>query len=73
MPAVDYRLADGLSWHELATVLRLAIASDKAVGLEVAIYNPVLDQDGSAGFGLTATLVQALGTSASRMSDSQIN
>ena len=37
MPAVDYRLADGMSWHELATVLRLAIASGKAVGLEVAI------------------------------------
>ena len=65
MPAVDYRIPGGLSWNELATVLRLALASDKAVGLEVAIYNPLLDRDGSAGRGLAATLVEALEAGAS--------
>src|SRR5262245_14353337 len=40
MPAVDYRLPDGLSWHEMTRVLRLATVSTRAVGLEVTIYNP---------------------------------
>jgi arginase len=60
MPAVDYRIPDGLSWQELETVLRLAIASRKAVGLEVTIYNPALDQDGTAGRGLADCLARAL-------------
>jgi arginase len=60
MPAVDYRMPDGFSWDELTAVLRLALASGRAVGLEVAIYNPLLDRDGSAGRGLAATLVRAL-------------
>ena len=64
MPAVDYRLPGGLSWNELKSVLTLAIASGRAVGLEVTIYNPALDDDGSAGRELTSTLVVALGTSA---------
>ena len=47
MPAVDYRLPDGLSWEELTTVLRIAIASNGVVGLDVTIYNPKLDPDGA--------------------------
>lgn len=62
MPAVDYRLEDGLSWSELTTVLRTAMASPKAVGIEITIYNPKLDKDGSAGRGLADTLVRALTT-----------
>ncbi len=62
MPAVDYRLPDGLSWDELRITLRHALDSGRAVGLEVAIYNPSLDADGAAGRGLTHTLVQALTT-----------
>lgn len=64
MPAVDYRIADGLSWDELQTTLQIALRSGKAVGLEVTIYNPALDQDGSAGRELVATLSAALGTRA---------
>jgi arginase len=64
MPAVDYRLPDGLDWSEAATVLEIALASGRAVGLEVTIYNPSLDEDGAAGRGLTDMLVAALGTSA---------
>lgn len=63
MPAVDYHLPDGLAWHELERVLSTALASGRCVGLEVTIYNPTLDADGSAGRGLTDTLVAALGTS----------
>ena len=64
MPAVDYRLPDGFSWSEVTSILRQALASGRAVGLEVTIYNPALDEDGTAGRELTNVLVGALGTSA---------
>lgn len=60
MPAVDFRLPDGLSWNELATVLRIALSSDRARGLEITIYNPRLDEDGSAGRGLVDLLAGVL-------------
>jgi arginase len=43
-------------------VLKVALASEKAVGLEVAIYNPTLDDDGTAGQLLTDVLATALAT-----------
>jgi arginase len=55
MPAVDYRLPDGLSWDELITTLQLGVAG-RAVGLDVTIFNPSLDPDG----GLARSLVDAL-------------
>ncbi len=61
MPAVDYRIPDGLSWAELTIVVRIAGESERATGIEVTIYNPNLDPDGTCGRGLTATLVEALG------------
>jgi arginase len=61
MPAVDFRIPDGLSWEDVTTVLRAALASGKAVGIEVTIYNPTLDRDGSAGRGLVDVLARALG------------
>jgi len=64
MPAVDYHVPGGLSWDELGAALRIILASGKAVGLEVAIYNPRLDEDGSAGRGLADVLAAALGTAA---------
>ncbi len=43
MPAVDYRIADGLSWDELTAMLRAVCASGRVVGLDITIYNPRLD------------------------------
>ena len=60
MPAVDYRLPDGLSWPELETVLRLAIDAGRVVGLEITIFNPTLDPDGTIARELVACLVRAL-------------
>jgi arginase len=60
MPAVDYRIPGGLSWDELGTTLRHAMDSGRAVGLEVTIYNPRLDPDGSSGRGLAETVGAAL-------------
>lgn len=59
MPAVDFRVPGGLSLDDVVTVLRLAIASGKAVGIEVTIYNPTLDRDGSAGRNLVDVLARA--------------
>ena len=64
MPAVDYRNPDGLSWEELRTVLRRALGSGRAMGIEVAIYNPNLDPEGLAGRGLVDVLAESLGTGA---------
>ncbi|HET6149630.1 MAG TPA: arginase family protein [Polyangia bacterium] len=63
MPAVDYRTAGGMSWRELATILKTALGSGRCVGIEVTIYNPNLDPDGAAGRGLAAVLEECLRTS----------
>jgi arginase len=63
MPAVDYRLADGFSWDEMHAMLSAALSSARAVGLELTIYNPALDENGQAGRELTDMLARALGTS----------
>jgi arginase len=60
MQAVDDPRPGGLSWDELATAVRVAVGSGRAVGLQVAIYNPDIDADGSNGRGLAATLRDAL-------------
>lgn len=65
MPAVDYRIPDGLWWDELRSVLEIALASGRVTGLEIAIYNPALDASGAAGRGLAALLAEVLGTGAS--------
>ena len=60
IPAVDYRLAGGLSWAELTTILGAAIDTGRVRGLEVAIFNPALDPDGTIGATLVDCLAQAL-------------
>jgi arginase len=47
MPAVDYRMTDGLDFDELAAVLRAALASGRAVGINITIFNPNLDPNRS--------------------------
>jgi arginase len=61
MPAVDYRLPGGLSWDELETILAAAIATGRAVGLEVTIFNPALDTGGVIIRTLVGRLGRALG------------
>ena len=60
MPAVDYRMPGGLSWDELESVLAAAIATGRAVGLELTIFNPALDTDGVIIRTLVARLGRAL-------------
>jgi arginase len=41
-------------------VMRAAVESGRAVGLEITIYNPKLDPDGAGARGLTNAISHAL-------------
>ncbi len=57
MPAVDYRMPDGLWPEELTEALKTVLTSPLSVGMEVTIYNPTFDDsERSAG----RTLAQAV-------------
>jgi arginase len=60
MPAVDYRLPGGLGWSELSDTLRALMATGQAVGLNVGIFNPALDEDGAIARRLVSCLVAGL-------------
>jgi arginase len=60
MPAVDYRMPGGLSWDELSVTLRVLMATGQAVGVNVGIFNPALDEDGSIARGLVSCLLAGL-------------
>lgn len=60
MPAVDYRMPNGLSWGELVACLKTAISSGRAIGMQVTIYNPKLDPELSAGRSLVDALIEGL-------------
>jgi len=57
MPAVDFRLPGGLSEVDLTELLRAAMVARRAVGLDVTVYNPRLDEDGSAARVLVSALI----------------
>jgi arginase len=60
MPAVDEPSPDGFDWQEAVTLLRAVAQHGRAVGLQVTIYNPDADPDGSAGRALAKALVALL-------------
>lgn len=60
MPAVDYRLPGGLSWDELSATLWVLMATGQAVGVNIGIFNPALDEDGSIARELVSCLVAGL-------------
>ena len=61
MPAVDYRLGGGgLNFSELSDLLKTLVASDRAVGMDITIFNPLLDLDGSITRRFVSSLVQGL-------------
>ncbi|MYW33400.1 arginase family protein [Streptomyces sp. SID2119] len=60
MPAVDSPDDGGLLPEELAPLLGTLLSSPRCVGLNVTIYDPDLDPDGTAGALLTDLVVGAL-------------
>lgn len=60
MPAVDYRMPDGLRWDELTVILQRAILSGRAIGIDITIYNPRLDETGAIASAFVDTLASGL-------------
>lgn len=60
MPAVDYRMKDGLSYAELKRLLGAAFATGKVKGMTLTIYNPNLDPQRSIARHLVAALIEIL-------------
>jgi arginase len=61
MPAVDYRLGGGgLSFSELSELLKILVASDRAIGMDITIFNPLLDLDRSITRRFVSSLIQGL-------------
>lgn len=60
MPAVDSRTEDGLSYDELAVLLTPLLSSKKAVGMEITILDPDLDEDGTCTRRFIRHIVQII-------------
>lgn len=60
MPAVDYRLNGGLSFCELSELLKIIVASGRSVGMDVTIFNPNFDSDGSIAHRFVSSLLEGL-------------
>jgi arginase len=61
MPAVDYRLGGGgLAFSELTELLKTLVDSGRAVGMDITIFNPRLDVDGSITQRFVLSLVRGL-------------
>ncbi|MFD3521101.1 arginase family protein [Streptomyces sp. NPDC058653] len=60
MPAVDSPDPGGLLPDELRSLLAVLVRSDRCVGLNLTIYDPDLDPDGTAGALLADIVVAAL-------------
>jgi arginase len=60
MPAVDYRMSGGLGFEELSDLLHVLMASRRAVGMTIAIFNPTLDEDGRIAGELVRCLARGL-------------
>jgi arginase len=56
-PATDYLMPNGMTWEELAPLMRPIAASDALIGFSLGCYNPDKDPGRSCG----RTLVDALG------------
>jgi arginase len=60
MPAVDYRLKDGLSFYELSELLKIIVATGRSIGMDITIFNPTIDSDGSIARKFVSALVKGI-------------
>ena len=61
MPAVDYSLdGGGLSFSDLSELLKIILGSGCAVGMDITIFNPLLDVDGSIARRFVSSIVAGL-------------
>lgn len=61
MPAVDYRMqGGGLNFPELSELLKVLLESGRVTGMDITIFNPNLDRDGSIARKLVSSVVKGL-------------
>ena len=60
MPAVDYRMPDGLQYEDMATLLHHLFATGRVVGMTITIFNPTLDTYGDIAQRFVDHLVRGL-------------
>jgi arginase len=60
MPAVDYRLNDGLSFDDLSELLKIIVSSGCSVGMDITIFNPNLDPDGLIAHRFVSSLIEGI-------------
>ena len=61
IPAVDYRLGHGgLNFAELSELLKALVASGHAIGMDITIFNPQLDLDGTITRRFVSSIIQGL-------------
>jgi arginase len=61
MPAVDSPQTGGLTFEELAEIVRELLDSGSVAGMHVGIYDPDLDPDGRYARGLSGAIAEAFG------------
>jgi arginase len=60
MPAVDYRMPGGMSHGELSVVLGAMSRSGQMIGMDITIFNPRLDGDGTIAHAFVDALIAGL-------------
>jgi len=58
-PAVEYRIAGGLSFSETEGLLAGLLATGKVAGMTVTVFNPALDKDGSIAIQIRDMICKA--------------
>lgn len=61
LPAVDYPHPEGLDWDELERLLIPLMRCPALIGMDVTVYNPTLDLDGSYARRIVRLLADAAG------------
>lgn len=59
IPAVDSPNPNGLMYAELVEILRVLLQSEDAVGMDITIFDPELDPDGTHAAEFTSAIVQS--------------
>ena len=57
MSAVDSPAPGGMSYDELAGLIRTLLGSGRAAGMEVTVFDPDLDPDGAIARAFTEAIV----------------
>jgi arginase len=60
MPAVDSRNKDGLEYSEFVNLLGTLLSSPKAIGIEITILDPTLDEEGKYTKEFVSNVLEAM-------------